>query len=293
MRAMMERSMADIHKALKAQEFTSEEELNAFLQSRLSDPFVDADAGTEELTPLEQAQDLVWEAWETENRRERIRLAELALTLSADCADAYVLLGNEKASSAAEAMAMYEAGVRAGERAIGEAAFQQDAGHFWGLHETRPYMRARAALADCLGEMGKLDAAIEHYRGLLRLNPQDNQGIRYLLLRALIATDLDAEALELVRSYDEASANWLYNTALLVFKSAGEGPEADAALRAALDQNVHVPKYLLHLKALPRHVPDYISPGDESEAVAYVADDIGLWTATPGALDWLKRLRGK
>src|SRR3954471_11215905 len=101
----------------------------------------------------------MWDAWDEKNARRRIDLARKALSISADCADAYVLLAEETASSVPEAMELYEKGVRAGESALGEKTFNEDAGHFWGLLETRPYMRARAGLASCLREAGKLDDA--------------------------------------------------------------------------------------------------------------------------------------
>jgi Tetratricopeptide repeat len=41
-------------------------------------------------------------------------------------------------------------------------------------------MRARAGLAATLDALGDVEAAIGHYRDMLRLNPGDNQGIRYL-----------------------------------------------------------------------------------------------------------------
>ena len=59
--------------------------------------------------------------------------------------------------------------------------FKQYAGHFWGFLETRPYMRARAGLAGTLLKLGDIDGAVGHYRDMLKLNPNDNQGIRYVL----------------------------------------------------------------------------------------------------------------
>src|SRR3546814_18004768 len=52
-----------------------------------------------------------------------------------------------------------------------------------------PYMRARAGLAITLWRLGDQQAAIDHYRAMLILNPNDNQGIRYLLATALLARD--------------------------------------------------------------------------------------------------------
>ena len=131
-------------------------------------------------TPLEQAQDLMYQAFEEGDERRRVELARQALALSPDCADAYVLLA-EHAPNRKEALALYEQGVAAGERALGPEVFERDAGHFWGLLETRPYMRARLGLALQLWTAGRRDEAVTHLQDMLRLNPNDNQGVRYTL----------------------------------------------------------------------------------------------------------------
>src|SRR5437667_9709367 len=43
-------------------------------------------------TPLDQAQDLMYQAFEEEDPERRVELARQALATSPDCADAYVLL---------------------------------------------------------------------------------------------------------------------------------------------------------------------------------------------------------
>jgi hypothetical protein len=88
-------------------------------------------------------------------------------------------------------MRLYEQGVAAGERALGQEAFQRDAGHFWGILETRPYMRARLGLARSLWTAGRRDEAVRHLQDMLRLNPNDNQGVRYTLAGFLLFLDRD------------------------------------------------------------------------------------------------------
>jgi hypothetical protein len=60
-----------------------------------------------------------------------------ALAISPLCADAYVLVAEEEAKSAEEALEYYCKGVEAGEQALGTKRFKQYAGHFWGFIETR------------------------------------------------------------------------------------------------------------------------------------------------------------
>lgn len=52
---------------------------------------------------------------------------------------------------------------------------------YWGVIENRQYLRAISEKASILWESGDLKQTEELFRLLLKLNPGDNQGIRYLL----------------------------------------------------------------------------------------------------------------
>jgi hypothetical protein len=78
----------------------SDDEANAMIQELLAGGGVPP---RNAVTPLEQAQELLYDAWETSSSRERIRLARRALTILSDCADAHVLLAEETARSPEEA----------------------------------------------------------------------------------------------------------------------------------------------------------------------------------------------
>jgi tetratricopeptide (TPR) repeat protein len=239
---------------------------------------------------VEQAQDLMYQAWEERDPNQRIILAREALEISADCADAYVLLAEEEADTLGRALEYYQQGVTAGERALGKAYFKENAGDFWGLLETRPYMRARQGLADTLWQLGRREEALVHYRELLRLNPGDNQGIRYLLLHAWLALNRDDEARALLDQYaGDGTAEWLYSRVLLAFRAGGASQAAEAALQAAIEQNPHVPAYLTGRKRIPSRLPSYIGWGDDREAAAYASAYLPDWRRTPGAVDWLQR----
>jgi hypothetical protein len=239
---------------------------------------------------LQKAQDVMYQAWDERNPGRRIILAHEALSISPDCTDAYVLLAEEEADTVGRALEYYRQGVEAGERSLGEAYFEENAGYFWGLLETRPYMRARQGLANTLWALEREEEAITHYRDMLRLNPNDNQGIRYSLLNLLLRLNRDAEAQELLEEYEEdGMAEWLYTRALLAFRAGGASQAAERALREALEMNPHVPAYLIGRKRIPGRLPDYIGWGDESEAAAYASSYLSSWRRTPGAADWLRQ----
>jgi len=187
------------------------------------------------------------------------------------------------------ACALYEQGVAAGERALGPDVFAQEAGRFWGLVSTRPYMRARFGLAQSLEGLGRRDEAIEHYRELLRLNPGDNQGVRYVLLTALVLAGRDAEAADLLERFgDEPTALWSYGRALVVFRREGDSRAARECLRAALRANRHVPQFLTDDGDWPGPEPSTYALGSREEAVICDNELGEAWRATPEALRWLR-----
>lgn len=234
------------------------------------------------------AQELIYQAWEARTRTEARRLAQQALALWPDCADAYNLFASHS-RSLTEQRRQYAQALAAGERALGPAVFETERGNFWLLLETRPYMRARHGLASTLWQLGERQAAIAHVWTMLDLNPMDNQGMRYLLSIWLLA-EHDAAGLErlLARYPDEWSANLAYTTALHLFRQEGASRAAAKALRYALKVNAYVPAYLLNEKPLPKTLPEYIGLGDEREAEAYAAEAKPLWEATSGAAAWLR-----
>ena len=102
----------------------------------------------------QRAEDLVYDAWEASGERRAV-LAREALALWPDCADAYVLLAQATASNLEQERELLEQGVAAGERALGPGTFADSVGDFWMIFQTRPYMRARAALAATLWRLGR------------------------------------------------------------------------------------------------------------------------------------------
>ena len=237
---------------------------------------------------LYEAQDLMYEAFEAQGDR-RVTLARDALAISPDCADAYLLLAEETPSCAEDARELLEQGVAAGERALGPEPFEEDVGHFWGILETRPYMRVRAALAETLWALDGREEAVEHQRDLLRLNPSDNQGLRYRQAEWLLWLERYDELDQLFATYeDDAAAAFAYTMALAAYRREGDSARARQLLDEARELNPHVPAYLSGRKRLPRRLPDYVGFGGDSEAVDYAASATALWASVAGALTWLE-----
>lgn len=73
---------------------------------------------------------------------------------------------------------------------------EEQAGHFWGIMETRGYMRARYAVVEALlriKDQAAMKAAHEHLMDMLRLCRSDNMGLRYMVPAILIRLNLDQD----------------------------------------------------------------------------------------------------
>jgi tetratricopeptide (TPR) repeat protein len=276
--------MASLSKIFGGQEFLSDAELESFLDGKIASGEIPPSAA---LDPLDEAQSLIYEAWNTEGQ-EKIHLARRALDISADCADAYVILAEKDAKTLPEALALYRKGLDAAKRAIGQNQFEGAIGHFWAIMETRPYMRAKLGLAQCLWELSQPAEALEHLWEMLRLNPSDNQGIRYVLIEYLLESGADQELGDLLEKYpDDASPELSYTRALWVYRREGRTKAASALLSKAFESNPHVPDFLLNRKKLPKNLPESATFGSPEEAATYVLGAIEPWHHTLGALEWL------
>lgn len=290
----MEKHFVDIGRMLKDQQFESNEEMQKFIDGMLKD----GDGTLLKMPPKSQrdyAQDIMYDAWDTDDPLERVRLAHEALAAYEYCADAYVLLGEEAAQSAEEAKNFYEKGVHAGEQDLGEDFFRENVGYFWGMYETRPYMRARIGLAQTLWVLGEDQEAIDHCREMLRLNPGDNQGIRYVLMRFLMSMKRYAEAEDLFsddRYFDDVMAEWLYGQALLEFVKTGASSSAKKLLEKALSCNSYVPLYLCGKRGISANLSNMITYGGEDEAMSYAWAHLSTWRKVPGSIEWLANESG-
>lgn len=80
--------------------------------------------------------------------------------------------------------------------------FETAVGHFWGVLETRDYMRTRFSHVEALLEIntaGAVQAALDHMMDMLRLCRSDNMGVRDLVPALMLRLDQDQEAYDFMK----------------------------------------------------------------------------------------------
>ncbi len=241
-------------------------------------------------TPLEQAQDVIYQAFEVRGRR-RIQMARRALEICPECADAHATLA-ESAFDDEEALRRYDLGVETGRRNLGPRIFDDPLVTFWARLETRPFMRALLGRAQLLMQRGEYEGARRDMEELLELNPGDNQGVRYSYLELLLLSRADRDLLKFeMERREDLELMGPYARALALYRLDPASRAAADALRKAVDAHRLVALFLLGLREPP--VQTWLTTiyrGSEEE-VAWAVDHLRKsWERTEGAMDWLRRV---
>lgn len=239
-------------------------------------------------TSKEKAQALLNKAVEASSTKRKIQLAETVLEIYPDSPEAYLILA-EESDNEQDARAYLKAGIAAGERELGELFFEKNKGHFWGLHETRPYIRICKSYAESCWFGGDAKEAAQILERILELNTEDNTGARYLLAAVYLYNNQLKQAEQLLKKHGkgEAATAFAYDQIILEYKKNGITSQLKMLYRAARGVNKHVPDYLLGLKRLPHNLPDFVGRGDSNEAIEYVIMHSRLWASAPDLLKWM------
>ena len=180
------------------------------------------------------------------------------------------------------------------ERKFGKRFFEENEGYFWLIKETRPYMQYLFDQAQLLWALGKKEKAINQYKYMLKLNPNDNQGVRDTLLPNLLELNRLDEAQELYLEYEEdCSASWKFGKLLLDIKNDVPFDEIEMEYKQCIESNPYIVPYLMGRKKLPNKMPYFYGIGDENEAIFYAALAEDAWHSDKKAMKILKKLSKK
>lgn len=242
---------------LKEAEVPDEKALRRLMEAYDGQPYMPKSAA-------EEAQIRAYEAYLAKEADVRSEKAREALALDPSNPDALLLAG-EGAEDEEERTELFRKAA-----ASGKELFEPGMDVPWGYVPNRSYLRARFRLAVHLWDQNRMEEAFEELYALLRLNPGDHQGARYVALSALLSLGRFDEAESLIAHYEEPEAD---NALYAWFRWAAErrksllSPGTEAAYRIAEDQNPYVVKYVRDRpEADPYPKSAAISPRSPEEA---------------------------
>ena len=106
---------------------------------------------------------------------------------------------------------------------INEGYFEKDyIGIFYGVFETRPYIRVLYLKASYLANEGKIKQALNVCDEILRLNENDNTGTRFLKMALLACLEEESKMLKFYKKYPEESLEMLFPLFALYYKMSND-----------------------------------------------------------------------
>jgi len=224
--------------------------------------------------------------WSGEPKK-AMQMYRRALDIHPGYVDAHVHIGHALASMARfpEAEESYRRALTLGREQLGEI----DPEDAWVNLDTRPFMRALHGLGLELDSRREWQQALECFQELLRIDPKDHLGIRYLIGEVYHQLGDFNQA----RAWYQKAADWPEGAWNLVWLHLEEEDVPGAALAAvkALQVNTYVPTVLqrrIYIRFGP--IPDFTLYSFE-QAIAYCREQQVLkWRRIPYRFEFLEAL---
>ncbi len=159
----------------------------------------------------------------------------------------------------------------------------------WVIASNRPALRGLKRAVQWQLARNERTRALSTAERLLHLNPDDNHGMRFMLMNEYLRVGSDEKALALAEAYPNDLAPETRFGAVLALVRLHRLQEAERALIVARTDLPKTAQYLLPARIRrPRILNDRIEVGGDDQAWLYRDEMRAVWQQTPGALDWLR-----
>lgn len=198
----------------------------------------------EEFIKREESDDLLFEAYEEPMKSKAIKLAKQALEINPNNIDAENFITKFETNTIKK-LERYKGTLNKEQAKLErENIFnKENIGIFWGLMETRPYMRTKHSYMLTLMELGRYTEAIKQGEELLELCESDNQGIRYLIMGLYIVLEKFEECEKIYNKYLDTSTFMLFPLSIMYYKK-GDYRKAKKILKSIQENNEYILGYL-------------------------------------------------
>ncbi|HEU4579665.1 MAG TPA: tetratricopeptide repeat protein [Polyangiaceae bacterium] len=239
--------------------------------------------------------------WWEGNRRAALKYFRRAIKLDPQHADAHNHLGIAclDARKLKDAELHFRAAADGGEKRIERDGSQVP----WAMVENRPYLRALGNLALALAEQNKWAEALAIHQRILTLNPNDNQGVRYLIGVEHLQVGDDRGAIEAFEKCAGEEVGCAFGLALARLRAFGPSADVGETLLLGFAANRYVAPMLLGERwerldafhgtnmAEPEWADDVIkAQADLWHAVLKGAEVLRFWWTAPSVASWRKKL---
>lgn len=248
------------------------------------------------------SEDFLELAENADNEGSALKYAKKALKLDPDNLDAERMVALISAEDQIDLLDKLEHALEHGEKVMKEigCADEDSIGSYWGITETRPYMRLKMEYMNTLKDSGMIRKAMAECEDMIRLNENDNMGVRFTLMHLYAFMEEEQKALELHKKYDSyEETQMLFPLSILYFKLA-DMEKAFEYLKRLSAANKDTKKFLRAVvKGSLERYADELSdfgyrPFTIEELLTELMENRELFDTVPGYFYWANEmLKGK
>lgn len=233
-------------------------------------------------------------AQDADNEGSALKYARKALKLDPDNLDAEFMVAEIASRDELDLLKKLRLAVRHGEQVMESKGYadEDSIGHYWGITETRPYMRVRSAYMSLMKDLGMFRGAAAECEEMIRLCENDNLGVRYTLMHLYAILEDEQKALELHQKYDsEEETQMLLPLSVLYFKL-GDLEKADDYLKRLAKANKDTKKFVKavlsdKLDQYTKEMSDYgYCPFSIEELIVALMENQELFSMVPIYFYW-------
>lgn len=165
-------------------------------------------------------------------------------------------------------------------------------GRFWGILETRPYMRLLDRYMEFMAEAGMMGLAAKECEEMIRLSENDNLGVRYRLMHIYAFLEREESALELHNKYDSYEETQMLLPLSIIYFKKGDFDKAENYLKRLCVANKAAKKFFRAVKKdkLDRYVEELSSYGYQpftiQELIVELMENSFLFGTIPLYMEW-------
>ena len=238
-----EKMFKALNSFLDQQSPADKEEMNALVQQFIQRYNDQIQSGEAEDSPPD-VYDYLELADNAKTKKVKLKYIAQALELEPGNLDALVMQADAATNNPDEYYELLQPILAEGTRQLQKAGcFKDCRGDFWGVVETRPYMRVRNEIFSVLITLGRFKKAIQEGEELLKLCNNDNLGIRYRLMHLYAYTEDIKNASKLRRRFTDYEETQMLLPMCVLFYKLEDLENARTYLTRLLRQNKDAKKF--------------------------------------------------
>lgn len=287
-----EKVFRELNTFLAQHETKDEEEMNALVQQFMKEHNERIQLGQEPEEPKD-VYDFLELAENARTKKDKLKYIGQALALEPGNLDALLMQASINVKDSDQLYELLQPVLAEGNRQMQANGYFKDCkGDFWGVFETRPYMRVREENFSLLIELGRMKKAIQEGEELLKLCTNDNLGIRYRLMHLYAYMEDIKSASKLHKKYGDYEETQMLLPRCVLYYKLGDMETAGNFLARLTAANKDTKKFFSAVvrNRLDEHLEEMSPYGYQAasmdELVYCVGDNSFLYDSVPYFFTW-------